>query len=269
MNNGTLAAVRERLPSKGELTRQAILRAAADIASIEGLEGLSIGNLAEAVGMSKSGLYAHFGSKQELQLAAIDTAAKIAGKEIFGPVRKMKPGLGHLWALCESYLSYVERKVFPGGCFFMSAAAEFDARPGPIRDRVAEIYGIVIRRFMKAVQGAQAAGELDPDADAAQLAFECIALIREAGRLFLLYDDPTHFARARWAIRHRLAALATETAPPLPEVEIPRQPEHDAGAQPGPEQDQVPEAAGRTNGATQDQAVRNKKEARVESGPKR
>lgn len=235
MNSGTLAAVRERLPSKGELTRQVILRAAANLASIEGLEGLSMGNLAEAVGMSKSGLYAHFGSKQELQLAAIDTALEIARKEISGPLADMAPGIRRLWAFCDNYISYHERKVFPGGCFFMGAAAEFDARPGPIRDRLAAVYEGLGQRFVETVQGAQAAGELDPGADASQLAFEVLALCRETARLYALDDDPVYFARGRWAIRHRLAALATESAPPLPKVEMPGQPEHDAGAEPGPE----------------------------------
>lgn len=227
MNASTLTAVRRRLPSKGAVTRQAILAAAADLASIEGLEGLSIGTLAEAVGLSKSGLYAHFGSKQELQLAAIEAAHEIARKEIFGPVKTMKPGLAHLGALCESYLSYHERRVFPGGCFFGNVSAEMDARPGPVRDHVAAVYKGLIARFTDTVRGAQAAGELEAGADPAQLAFELIALIREAARLFLLDDDPEHFARARWAIRQRLGALATPAAPALPDVAPPRPAERD------------------------------------------
>lgn len=215
MNASTIATVRRRLPSKGELTRQAILTAAADLASIEGLEGLTIGKLAEAVGMSKSGLYAHFGSKRELQLAVIEAAREIAGREIFGPVKNMKPGLAHLWGLCESYISYAERRVFPGGCFFGHVAAEVDARPGPLRDRVGAIYNSLYSRFTEAVRGAQAAGELDAGADPAQLAFEFIALVREAARLNLLDDDPRHFAAARRAIRQRLGDLVTPAAPAL------------------------------------------------------
>src|SRR5215831_666421 len=108
----------------GERTRAAILRAAASLATVDGLEGLSIGNLAAAIGMSKSGLYAHFGTKQELQLATVDEAERILTEEVVQPALAAPPGLGQLAAVCEAYFSYVERRVFPGGCFFVATALE-------------------------------------------------------------------------------------------------------------------------------------------------
>src|SRR5215475_7442437 len=121
----------------GKRTRDAILRAAASLATVEGLEGLSIGNLAAATGISKSGLYAHFGSKQELQLATVDEAERILHTEVVEPALAARPGLTQLAAVCEAFFSYVERRVFPGGCFFAATALEMGTHPGPVKDRVA------------------------------------------------------------------------------------------------------------------------------------
>src|SRR3954470_9014604 len=107
--------------SDGLRSRQTILRAAASLATVDGLEGLSIGNLAAHIGMSKSGLYAHFGSKEELQLATIDTALEIFGAEVVAPARDATTPLAKIEVLCEQFLSHIERRVFPGGCFFASA----------------------------------------------------------------------------------------------------------------------------------------------------
>src|SRR3954468_23298557 len=123
----------------GERTRGAILRAAASLATVEGLEGLSIGNLAAATGISKSGLYAHFGSKQELQLATVEEAQRILTEEVVQPALAGQPGLGQLAAACEAFFSYVQRRVFPGGCFFAATSLEMGARPGPVKDRLAAI----------------------------------------------------------------------------------------------------------------------------------
>jgi len=119
-----------RRTAHGKQTHQTILRTAVDVASVEGLEGLSIGRLATELGMSKSGLFAHFGSKEELQLAAIDTAVEIYATEVVQPAMAVEPGLARLQALMEAWLSYGERKVFRGGCFFAAIAVEFDGRPG-------------------------------------------------------------------------------------------------------------------------------------------
>src|SRR5437588_5817249 len=123
--------------SDGERSRATILDAAAKLATIEGLDGLSIGNLAEHIGMSKSGLYAHFGSKEELQLATIDAASAIVVREVIAPARE-ETGLARVQALVENFLSYLERQVFPGGCFFDAAAGELDTQPGPVKDKLME-----------------------------------------------------------------------------------------------------------------------------------
>jgi AcrR family transcriptional regulator len=130
-----LARRPRRQRSDGLRSRAAILREAARLATVEGIEGLSIGDLAEAVGMSKSGLFAHFRSKEELQLATIETADTIFQAEVVDPALTIGPGLGRLRALCEAFLLHLENGVFPGGCFFASVAAEIDTHPGPGPDR--------------------------------------------------------------------------------------------------------------------------------------
>src|SRR5438270_712121 len=122
---------------RGDRTRQQILDAAVDIASVEGLEGLSIGRLALKLEMSKSGLFAAFGSKQDLQLATVDHAAGIFVEQVVRRAMAAPRGLPRLWSLCESKLEYMQREVFRGGCFFAAAWAEFDGRAGPVRDRIA------------------------------------------------------------------------------------------------------------------------------------
>ncbi|HJO88381.1 MAG: TetR/AcrR family transcriptional regulator [Alphaproteobacteria bacterium] len=202
-------------PSKGTQTRQALVTAASELASLEGLEGLSLSRLAQHAGMSKSGLYAHFGSKEALQLAAIEGAHDTIKRELTGPVRQAPPGFRRLWAFIEGYISYIERKVFPGGCFFKDVAAEFDSRPGPVRDRIAEIYPALMGISAEAAKEARELGELDENTDPKQLGFEIVALIREAERLYVLENDPKHIERAWRGIVDRLSALATEKTPPL------------------------------------------------------
>src|SRR5262245_56890598 len=129
-------------PTKGQASRATILLVAAKLATIKGLDGLSIGDLAAEVGMSKSGLYAHFKSKEELELATIETAAEIFGAEVLQPGLRAPAGVARLKALADALLSHVERRVFPGGCFFSAVAAELDMRPGAPRDSVFEIINV-------------------------------------------------------------------------------------------------------------------------------
>jgi AcrR family transcriptional regulator len=195
--------------AKGERTRQAILEAAVDLASVEGLEGLTIGRLAAELAMSKSGLFAHFGSKVVLQLATIETARAVFIREVIGPAFEAERGLPRLWKLCDIWLAYVEGGVFRGGCFFAAAAAEFDSRPGPVRDLIAGIMKTWLGMLQRAVAEAQAEGQLDAEAAPAQLAFEFNALEMGANWAFQLHDDRQAFARARAAILARLRHLAT------------------------------------------------------------
>jgi AcrR family transcriptional regulator len=196
---------RARQPrADGERTRGAILRAAASLATVDGLEGLSIGNLAAATGMSKSGLYAHFGSKQELQLATVDEAERIFTAEVIRPALAARPGLAQLAAACEAYFSYLQRRVFPGGCFFAATALEMGTRPGPVKNRVAAIasgFTAQLRAFAAtaADQRELPAGE-DPD----RLAFELHAILLGADTKFVLHDDLAVLDLARQVVRQRL-----------------------------------------------------------------
>jgi len=191
--------------SDGERSRRTILDAAAKLATVEGLEGLSIGRLADHIGMSKSGLYAHFGSKEELQLAAIETASAIYDAEVVAPADQAPTPLAKLEVLLERFLSHVERRVFPGGCFFASAAAEFDTHPGPVKERISEFQRGWTDRLTELVREAQASGELDAEEDPDQLVFELNGYLLMANMAFLLYGSSQPIARARRAIAARLA----------------------------------------------------------------
>jgi AcrR family transcriptional regulator len=195
----------------GERTRRSILEAAVDLASAEGLEGLTIGRLAAETGMSKSGLFAHFGSKEGLQLATIEAAREIFIREVVRPAFAAGEGLARLWKLCDIWLLYVRGGVFRGGCFFAAAAAEFDSRPGPVRDRIAEIMKEWLSTLRRAVVEAQAVGQLGRDVDPTQLAFEFNALEMGANWAFQLYGDKQAFARARDAILERLRRHSTKS----------------------------------------------------------
>jgi len=203
---------------RGERTKAAILRCAVNLASVEGLEGLSIGRLADELSMSKSGLFAHFGSKLELQLETIEAARQIFMEEIVQPAMANPEGMLQLWALCDGWLSHVERRVFLGGCFFTAAAFEFDSRRGPIRNRIAEIMQGWIAKLQRAIEAAQKAGQLDPKVDAAQLASEMNSLAMGTHLATQLFDDKKSYARTRANILQKLRSLATSKCPPLPEV---------------------------------------------------
>jgi AcrR family transcriptional regulator len=195
--------------ARGGDTRQAILEVAVDVASAEGLEGLTIGRLASELSMSKSGLFAHFGSKEELQLATVDAARDIFIREVIRPSFVAGNGLPRLWKLCDVWLAYVRGGVFRGGCFFAAAAAEFDGRPGPVRDRVAGIMKEWLATLRGSIAEAREAGQLKREADPAQLAFELNALEMGANWAFQLYGDRQAFSRARDAMLERLRRHST------------------------------------------------------------
>lgn len=198
---------------RDEQTRDTILRRAADIASKDGLEGLSIGRLAADLGVSKSGLFGYFGSKEELQLATIRIAAGVYLAEVVQPALAVPPGVKRVWRLCDNWLSYSERRVFPGGCFFFTVGAEFDARPGRVRDAVAAAGLEWSRLVARTVDDARRLGELADDTEPDQLAFELISFMETANALSLLHDDPTAYQRARTAIRARLHTADSAAQP--------------------------------------------------------
>jgi AcrR family transcriptional regulator len=199
---------RTRTPrSDGIRTRQAILDEAARLATVEGIEGLSLARLADRVGMSKSGLFAHFGSKEELQLATVERATAIFNEDVLEPAAEALNGLERLQALLERFLSYVEVAVFPGGCFFASTVAELDTRSGPVRDRALGVVADWINALEGAVRDAQAEGLIDPGVEPAQLAFELDAYALLGNGQFVATGSKEPLERARQAIRERLAGV--------------------------------------------------------------
>jgi AcrR family transcriptional regulator len=197
-----------RRRSDGERSRKAILDEAAQLATVEGIGGLSISRLADAVGMSKSGLFAHFGSKEELQLATIETASALFTEQVIGPASAAPTGLERLQQLAERFLRHVEDDVFSGGCFFASVAAEMDTRPGPVRDLAVQVVDEWLRRLQTAVRDAQAEGAIDSSEDAEQLAFELDAYLLLANAQFVISRESTPIDRARRALERRLTAAA-------------------------------------------------------------
>jgi AcrR family transcriptional regulator len=193
--------------ARGDRTRRAILDEAVQIASAEGLEGLSIGRLADALGVSKSGLFAHFGSKVDLQVETVRAAREVFMDEVLGAA-SVEGGVQEIFSLTDAWLDYMEREVFRGGCFLVAASVEFDGRPGPVRDEIAGLVSEWLMALEAAIVDAQEAGHVSPEADARQLAFELHSLCMGANWAFQLYRDGDAFDRARSAIRRRLSGTA-------------------------------------------------------------
>jgi AcrR family transcriptional regulator len=185
-------------------TRAAVTGAAVDRASVEGLEGLTIGGLAGDLEMRKSSLFSLFGSKEELQLATLDAAVEAFTRAVWEPVADERPGRERLLALCDAWLDYHRRESLPGGCFLTTATVEYDARPGPLRDAVAA----VMRRWLGVLEReatvAAEAGEIPADAEPADVAFELNALAAAASYGYKLNADPEVFRRARRSMRRAL-----------------------------------------------------------------
>jgi AcrR family transcriptional regulator len=188
------------MSAKGTATRHAILDRAADLASAEGLEGITIGRLAAELELSKSGLFAHFGSKQDLQLATVDHAARRFYDEVVGPAQAHAEGKARLQAYWHDYLGYLQREVFAGGCFWAAAAAEFDDRPGPVRS--------AIRARLKAwLDELERQASIAGAPDGAALAFEIYSFGLGANAYARLLGDESAFDRARSLIQARLDQL--------------------------------------------------------------
>jgi AcrR family transcriptional regulator len=192
--------------SDGERSRNAILDEAARLATVEGIGGLSIARLAHAVGMSKSGLFAHFGSKEGLQLATVEAANSLFAAQVLEPASRAANGLERLRVLADGYLRYVEIETFPGGCFFASALAEVNMQPGPVRERLVRFLNDWLALLETAVRDAQAEGAIDPAEDAAQLAFEVEAALFLANAQYVVARTPEPIERARKTIERRLAS---------------------------------------------------------------
>jgi AcrR family transcriptional regulator len=187
-------------PTRGAVTRAAILERAVDLASVEGLEALSIGRLAGELEMSKSGLFAHFGSKQELQLAIVEAAAQRFRRAVIDPVGDVPDGGERLRAMTSAYISHLESDCYSGGCFWAATSIEYDDRPGPVRDAIA---GALDAWLGELERQARLGGASDPE----RLAFELYALVMGANSRFRLSGDPRVFAYARDAAEALLAGV--------------------------------------------------------------
>src|SRR4051794_713597 len=196
-----------RRRSDGERSRAAILREAARLATVDGLDGLSFARLADAVGMSKSGLFAHFGSKEELQLATVEAARAIYDELVIDPARESEAGVPRLRAYIEGFLDHVEEGVFPGGCFFVSAVSELDTHPGPVRDGAMAFSQRWLALLAEEVTAGQAGGELAAAADPSQIAFELHAFMVLGTLQFVASGQRAALDSVRRAVDARLAAL--------------------------------------------------------------
>jgi AcrR family transcriptional regulator len=197
-----------RRRSDGERSRNAILREAGQLATVEGINGLSISRLADAVGMSKSGLFSHFGSKEELQVATIEAARDVFTAQVIEPALALPAGLERLRQLAENFLRYVEGGLYPGGCFFASVAAEMAMRPGPVRDGAVQVLDEFSQQLGTSARDAQAEGAIDPSEDAGQLAFELAAYLFLANAQFAVSQDSEPIESARHALERRIAVAA-------------------------------------------------------------
>lgn len=174
------------------------------LASVQGLGGLTLGRLADELGMSKSGVYAHFKSKERLQLDTIEAARRVFLREVIEPAMSHPQGLPQLRALCDAFLSYVERRVFPGGCFFAALLGEFDAQQGLIHEQVAADHAMWLETLTAVARAAQEQGQLDGRADAEQLAFDLDAALELGNFLYVLYRDPSMLERAHHAVQEAI-----------------------------------------------------------------
>ncbi len=197
---------------KGEETRGAILERAIQLASEVGLEGLTIGRLAGALDLSKSGLFAHFASKEGLQIATLERAAERFGEVVLRPAFKAPRGEPRLRALVERWLRWPIEVPQPGGCIFVQAAVELDDRPGPARERLVALQREWVGTLAAAVRGAVAQGHLRRDVDAEQVAFELYGIMLSTHHASRLLGDPRASTRARRALERLLASCRTPPA---------------------------------------------------------
>ncbi|MCF3124269.1 TetR/AcrR family transcriptional regulator [Streptomyces arenae] len=211
MTGGPAARLDGRV-ERGNQTRRLVLRRTVDIASVEGLDALSLGRIATELKLSKSGVFALFGSKEELQLATIRAAGRIFLDAVVEPARQEPPGIGRVRQLCAHWLAYSERRIFPGGCFFHGVIAEYDAREGAVHDALVRADRDWTAQVEQCLAEAVGTGGLRPDTDVPQLAFELIAFLETANAHAVLHDEPAAYRRAATGITHRLRAAATDPA---------------------------------------------------------
>lgn len=194
-----------KLSSKGSATRERILDHALRVAAERGLEGLTIGELATDLGLSKSGLFAHFKSKEGLQLAVLDAAAEDFTRQVFGPALKQPRGLVRLRSILEHWLGWVHARRLPGGCIFLAGAMEWDDREGPVREKLVHWFDQLSASLQKAIRLCVETGELRADTDVAALAYELHGIALKFHLEHRLLRSPKALDRANLAFDRLLA----------------------------------------------------------------
>ena len=202
----------DRRRARGDESRRLVLERAMDVASVEGLNGLSIGGLATLVGTSKSGIATLFGSKEQLQLAVIHAARDVFTASVIEPARAQPRGLRRVCSLVQLWLDYSANRRFEGGCFFLATAAEFDSKPGQVRDAIVAALADWDGYLTASIRFAVEQGELAELTDPEQLTFELLALEAEANSRSLLLDSAVPYERARIATSARLRMLGADPA---------------------------------------------------------
>jgi AcrR family transcriptional regulator len=192
-------------------SRVAVVEAAIDLASVEGLEGITIGRLANELGMSKSGLIGRFGDKQRMQRAVLAAAVQRFTDAVWQPASRLQPGLPRLEAIVDAWVGHLRDGVFPGGCFVTTASVEYDSRPGPLHDDVAEVVNGWLHVLAAEARRAHQAGDLPADRDPADVAFELHSLASGGSVVGRLIGDGAALDRTHAAMR-RAIGLPTATA---------------------------------------------------------
>ncbi len=196
---------------RGDESRRIVLAHAVDTATVDGLDGLTIGRLADASGYSKSGIATLFGSKEQLQLAVVSAARDVFIERVVAPARAGTPrGLERVCALLEHWLAYSRDRVFRGGCFFAATSVEFDAKPGVVRDAITAASSEWEDYLTVSLEHAMAAGELPLLDEARQLTFEMVSFLEAANTRSLLHGSAEPYRRAEVALRSRLLALGAD-----------------------------------------------------------
>lgn len=196
--------------SKGDQTKQAVLEEALDLASEVGLEGLTIGSLAKRSGLSKSGLYAHFESKEDLQCQVLDAAAAAFVDRVLAPAMKQPRGEARLRKLFDGWLDW-ECDCHSGGCPFISATVEFDDRPGPVRDRLTKHLHDILDVLARGAEAAIEEGEFDDRVDTQRFAFEVWGLLLAYQSYSRLLERPNALAQTRESFEALLGRMASPT----------------------------------------------------------
>ncbi len=193
-----------RSPADVADSRATAVAAAVDLASVDGLEGLTIGRLADRLGMSKSGLIGRFGDKETLQRSVLDAAIARFTDAVWGPAAGATPGIARLEAIVDAWIAHLRDGIFPGGCFVTTASVEYDARPGALHDDAADAVARWLAVLQAEARVAQAAGDLPPGRDVADVAFELHSLASGGSVAARLLDDPAGLDRVRGAMRRAI-----------------------------------------------------------------